>query len=44
MNDKLPKEIRDEYDVNITERRMMSDEEMMAALGIPNKWLKPILT
>ena len=40
VNDKLPKEIRDEYDVNITRKNNdMSDEEMMAVLGIPtNDW------
>ena len=35
----LPKEISDQYDMNITRKGGMSDEEMMAALGIPeNEW------
>ena len=37
----LPKEISDQYDMNITRKGGMSDEEMMAALGIPeNEWNK----
>lgn len=37
----LPKEISDQYDMNITRKNGMSDEEMMAALGIPtNEWNK----
>jgi hypothetical protein len=31
----LPKEISDQYDMNITRKNGMSDEEVMAALGIP---------
>lgn len=35
----LPKEISDQYDMNITRKGGMTDEEMMAALGIPtNEW------
>ena len=37
----LPKEISDQYDMNITRKGGMTDEEMMAALGIPtNEWNK----
>ena len=37
----LPKEISDQYDMNITRKNGMSDEEVMAALGIPtNDWNK----
>ena len=37
----LPKEISDQYDMNITRKNGMSDEEVMAALGIPeNEWNK----
>ena len=42
VSEKLPKEIRDEYDVNISRRNNeMSDEDVMAALGMPiesNPW------
>lgn len=37
----LPKEISDQYEMNITRKGGMTDEEMMAALGIPtNEWNK----
>ena len=35
----LPKEISDQYEMNISRKGGMTDEEMMAALGIPtNEW------
>ena len=35
----LPKEISDQYDMNITRKNWMTDEEISEALGIPtNKW------
>ena len=37
----LPKEISDQYEMNISRKGGMTDEEMMAALGIPtNEWNK----
>ena len=42
VNEKLPREIRDEYDVNVSRKPVMSDEEVMAALWLDmwmNEWL-----
>jgi hypothetical protein len=37
----LPKEISDQYDMNITRKNWMTDEEISEALGIPtNEWNK----
>ena len=39
VSERLPQELTDKYDVNVSRKGWMSDEEIMAALGIPeNEW------
>lgn len=39
VSDRLPQELTDKYDVNVSRKGWMSDEEIIAALGIPeNEW------
>jgi hypothetical protein len=35
VSERLPQELTDKFDVNISRKGGMSDEEIMAALGIP---------
>ena len=39
VSERLPQELTDKYDVNVSRKGWMSDEEIIAALGIPeNEW------